>query len=433
MESLAAQRSSAPASRSTRRLPFELLESKLLPPRGGGHSISRGRLLERLNASTQTPVVVVCAGPGYGKTTLLAQWLASRIHSPFAWVSVDAGDNDPVVLLTYIAVALDRISPIDPGVFEALASPGASIEAKVLPRVGAAVASLDHPVALVLDDAHAVENPRCIDAIVALAGHLPAGSQLALGTRDDSALPMGRLRTRAVCMELGPDDLRMEEDEARELLGLTGVEVTDADLRELVRRTEGWPAGLYLGALSARATRAVPAAVGTLTGSDPLVADFLRSEFLERLAPHHARFLRRTSLLERLSGPLCDAILGSSNSSSMLEALTRSNRFIVALDRERQWYRCHHLVREFLAAELASTEPGAVSSLRGRAFDWCAAHGHEAEAIRYGQAAEDVDRVAAAMERCVRRFSRVVAWRRSSSGSSGWRPAVSASITRRWR
>src|SRR3954463_1063542 len=217
-------------------LPFDLLESKLRPPRTSGPGIPRTALVEQLNRAGDTPIVMLCAGPGYGKTTTLAQWIQSHGQRPFAWVSVDQHDNDPVVLLTYVAVALDRVAPIDEGVFEALASPGTSIEATVVPRLGAALASMDHPIVLGLDDVHAIGNPRCIDAIVALAGHLPEGSQLALSARDGSALPLGTLRTRGLGLELGPDDLRMDEHEARELLGASALEITDEDVAELMQR-----------------------------------------------------------------------------------------------------------------------------------------------------------------------------------------------------
>jgi LuxR family maltose regulon positive regulatory protein len=382
------------------RFAFELLESKLRAPRDAGGSVARTTMVERLNGSASTPVVVVCAGAGYGKTTALAQWAASEGQRRSAWVSVDQHDNDPVVLLTYIAAAVDRLSALDPSVFDALASPGASVHANIVPRLGAALAGIDRAIALVLDDMHAIENPQCTDAVVALAGHLAEGSQLVLSTRDQLPLPLGLLRTRALLLEVGPDDLRMDEHEAGELLKAAEVDVCDADVAELVRRTEGWPAGLYLGALAARSARPGRVA-GVLTGNDPFVADFLRSEFLGQLAPEDARFLIRTSILEQLSGPLCDAVLDSGGSSAMLESLVRSNRFMVALDRDRGWYRCHHLVREMLAAELASSEPELVPVLLGRAFDWCAANGQEVAAVGYGQAAADVDRVAATMERSI--------------------------------
>src|SRR3954467_8608645 len=379
--------------------PFELLESKLRPPRTSGRGIRRTALVEQLNNARDTPIVMLCAGPGYGKTTALAQWASSGEQRPFAWVSIDQHDNDPIVLLTYVAVALDRVASVDGGVFEALASPGASVEATVVPRLGAALAGVDRPVVLALDDVHALGNPRCIDAIVALAGHVAEGSQLVLSSRDGSALPLGSLRTRGLGLELGPDDLRMDEHEARELLSASGLEIADADVAELVRRTEGWPAGLYLTALSAETTGVGPRDVGALTGNDRFVADFLRSEFFAHLPPRELRFLTRTSMLEQMSGPLCDAVLASSGSAEMLESLARSNRFVVGLDGDGEWYRCHPLVRERLAAELTRSDPDLVSPMLSRASGWCAANGHEIAAVRYGQTGGDPARVAALMER----------------------------------
>src|SRR3954471_6052673 len=352
-------------------LPFDLLESKLRPPRTSGPGIPRTALVEQLNRAADTPIVLLCAGAGYGKTTVLAQWVQSHGQRPFAWVSVDQHDNDPVVLLTYVAAALDRVASIDEAVFEALASPGASVEATVVPRVGAALAGVDPPVVLALDDVHAIDNPQCIDAIVALAGHVSQGSQLALSTRDGSALPLGFLRTRGLALELGADELRMDEQEARELLSATGPEITDADVAELVRRTEGWPAALYLAALSAGTTGAGLRHVGLLTGNDPLVAEFLQSQFFAHLPPRELRFLTGTSMLEQMSGPLCDAVLASTGSIEVLESLAHPHRFVVGLDRDGEWYRCHPLVRERLAAELLRSEPALVSPILRRASDWC--------------------------------------------------------------
>jgi LuxR family maltose regulon positive regulatory protein len=397
-------------------LPFELLESKLRPPHIGRRSVSRTALIERLDDTAAPPIVVICAGPGYGKTTVLAQWADSPGQRPFAWVSVDRHDNDPVTLLTYVAVALDRVSPLDAGVFEALASPGASIEGTVVPRLGAALATVDEPLVLVLDDVHAIDNRQCLDAITALARHVGNGSQLALAARDNPALPLGLLRTRGLISELGADELRMGVDEARALLEGTGLDVSDDDVAELVRRTEGWPAGLYLAALSAGTTRLGPGDVGGLTGTDPFVADFLQTEFLAHLPPGDLPFLRRTSMLEQLSGPLCDAVLASSGSAEMLASLEHSNRFVVALDRTREWYRCHPLVRELLSAELVRSEPELVTPLLSRAVDWCAANGQESAAIGYAQAAGDTDRVARLMERSIQpvfqsgRVATVEAW-----------------------
>src|SRR4051812_27245613 len=293
---------------------FELLESKLRPPRTSGRGVHRTTLVERLNRSVGTPIVMLCAGPGYGKTTALSQWAACERERGFAWVSVDPQDNDPIVLLTYVAVALDRVAPIDRGVFEALCSPEASVDGTVVPRLGAALASVDRPVVLGLDDVHSIGNPRCIDAIVALASHVPEGSQLVLSTRDATALPMGLLRTRGLSLELGPNDLRMDAHEAGELLIAMGLGTSDEDVAELLRRTDGWPAGVYLAALSAATSTIGPGNVAALTGNDPFVVDFLRSEFLSQLPESELRFLTHTSVLEQMSGPFCDAVRASTGS-----------------------------------------------------------------------------------------------------------------------
>jgi LuxR family transcriptional regulator, maltose regulon positive regulatory protein len=393
--------SSTEGAQSATGAPFELLESKLQPPQIAERSVSRTDLLERLNSPTGPQIVVVHAGPGYGKTTLLAQWASSLPRRRFAWVSAHQEDNDPVVLLAYIAAALARVTALDGNVFEALASPGASMQDKILPRLGHAMAQMQTPFVLVIDDAHAIENQQCIEAIVALAGHLPNGSRLALSTRDHSALPLGRLRTRGLLLELSAEELRMENSEARALLSAETVEASDGDIDELLRRTEGWPAGLYLAALAARTSESRPSGVAMLTGKDRFVVEFLQSEFLASLPPRELEFLTRTSMLELLSGPLCDAVLQSRGSSAILESLERSNRFVVALDRDGEWYRCHHLVRETLAGELADSEPDRVAALLGRAADWCAANGQDLAAIRYAQAAGDVPRVATNMERAV--------------------------------
>jgi LuxR family maltose regulon positive regulatory protein len=175
--------------------------------------VPRQGLVERAEASLATPVIVVSAGPGWGKTTLLAQW-ASQSHRPFGWVHVDERDNDPIVLLTYVAVALDRISPLDPSVFGALASPGVSVEATVVPRVGAALATMGREVVLVLDDLHVLENPVCLDAVASLTTHVSPGSHIALSARGEPALPLGALRAKGLALEIGPDELRMDEAEA---------------------------------------------------------------------------------------------------------------------------------------------------------------------------------------------------------------------------
>ncbi len=320
--------------------------------------------------------------------------MALATDRPFAWVSLDRHDNDPVVLLTYIAVALDAMDPLDPTVFQALASPGTSIQAKL--------ARTDHPVVLVLDDVHAIGNPECIDALVALADNIGDGSQLVISTRDGAAFPLGRWRTRGRTAEFGAKDLRMTDREAAGLRHAAEVRASDDEVSGLVQRTEGWPAGLYLAAL-ARASATSPKLGSTLSGNDPLVVDFLRSEVIASLPPDELRLLTRASLLDRLSGPLCDDVLGATGSAAILDSLVRSNRFVVALDRDRTWYRCHHLLRELLHSELERAEPELVPEILHRASTWCLEHAREVEGVHYAQEAGDVPAVARAVERYAQR------------------------------
>jgi LuxR family transcriptional regulator, maltose regulon positive regulatory protein len=373
---------------------FEVLEAKLRAPQGRGGAVPRTALIDLLEERPSAfPVVFVSAGPGWGKTTLLAQWDA-RSQRPFAWVSVDEGDNDPIVLLTYVATALDRVAKLDPGVFEALASPGASLEGQVVPRIGAALAELDQPVVLVVDDLHLLDHTACLDAIASLARHVRDGSQLALSARGRPPLPLGSLRARGLAREVGPDELRLDEAEAGRLLSAAGLDLEEAEVAELTAHTEGWSAGLYLAALSAKATGAGANGPTAFRGDDSFLADYLRSELLARLPPGELRFLTRTSILVRMSGPLCDAVLDASGSAAELESLESSNLFVVALDRNRQWYRYHHLFQELLRSELERAEADLVPRLLARASGWCEANGQPEAAIGYAQEAGDVDRVA---------------------------------------
>ena len=366
--------------------PFELLESKLRVPRRRSGAVQRRALIGELEeASVAVPVVFVSAGPGWGKTTLLAQW-GSRSPRPFAWVSVDENDNDPIVLLTYVTAALDRVTPLDASVFEALESPGTSVEGTVIPRLGAALANVDKPVVLVLDDVHLLDSTSCLDAIVALTDHVPEGSQLALSARGQTAFPLGALRAQGFAMEIGPDELRLDEGEARQLLRAAGLELAHDDVAELTEHTEGWTAGLYLAAISAKASGAGVEGAAGFRGDDHFLADYLRSELLSQLPRDELRFLTRTAVLERMAGPLCDAVLESSDSAAALAALARSNLFVVALDRNEQWYRYHHLFQELLRAELERGEPELVPQLLTRASQWCEANGQPEAAIRYAQA-----------------------------------------------
>ena len=372
-------------------LPVEILESKLYKPRIRPGVVRRPALLARLRAARSVPTVAVVAPAGYGKTTLLALW-AQEDDRPFAWLSLDAHDNDPIVLLTHLAVALDRISPLSPQTFDALRSPGVSVPATLVPRLGTSLSQLPNPVVLVLDDVHHLRDGTSLDALVALVGHARGTTQIALAGRG-MPVPLARQRAQARTVEIGVEGLAFTEDGARALLRAAGADLPDGEVARLARRTEGWAAGLYLAALSRSGIR-LAAGAGADGSDDRLVADFLQSELLSRLPPRDLSFLTRTSVLDRLSGPLCDAVLEQSGSAAELEHLQADNLFLVPLDGRGEWYRYHSLFRDLLRRRLDRNGREHSRELLHRAADWCEADGQLETALHYAQDAEDVERVA---------------------------------------
>jgi LuxR family maltose regulon positive regulatory protein len=376
---------------------FPILESKLAPAPTRPGLVPRDNLLDWLEASAATPVIAVSAPAGYGKTILAAEW-AKRDPRPFVWLSLDHHDNDPAVLLTYLAVGLDRVEPIDPGVFGALASRAASIAHTVLPPLGAALSSKALPVVIVLDDVHLLQDQEGLDAVAVLVDHLPPGSQLVVTSRGEPPLPVARWRAEGRLAELGPGELAMSPVEAGSLLAAVRVELADGEVAELTRRTEGWPVALYLAALSLKAQPPRNAAGVGFSGRERFLVDYLQSALLSGLSPTEVQFLTRTAVLDRLSGPLCDAVLGATGSAEVLEVLERSNLLVVPLDRRREWYRYHPLFRELLRGELERHQPELVGQLLLRAARWCQHHGLVEAAIGYAMDAGDADLVARCVE-----------------------------------
>ncbi len=281
-----------------------------------------------------------------------------------------------------------------------------------MPRLGAALRRMSEPVVLVMDDLHLLDNPASLDAIEALTRHVVNGSQMALSARDGPALPLAALRARGLVLEIGPDDLRMDETEGGQLLRAAGLNLPDNRVAELTEQAEGWSAGLYLAALSIKARGRGGESVTTFSGSDRLVSDYLRSELLAHLSADLRHFLTRTAVLERMSGPLCDEVLEERGSAAILESIARSNLFLVPLDANGEWYRYHHLFQELLQLELARAEPDLAPSLLARASAWCEANGQPETAVGYAQEAGDTDRVAQLVERYGLTSSVVVTARR---------------------
>jgi LuxR family transcriptional regulator, maltose regulon positive regulatory protein len=380
-----------PRERARAQLPFKLSRSKLHPPVLRPGTVTRSDLINRLVKPDTPSLISVVAPAGYGKTTLLAQWAGAK-QPRVAWVSADRRDNDPTVLLTGLAAAADRVEPIHPSLFRAIAAHG---DAKTLvPMFVSALASMTEPIAIGLDHAEAVTSRDGMDLITELAMSLPPGTQLAVASREPLPLPSARLRSQAQIMEIGVDDLAMGSVEASSLLKEAGVDLSTADLNDLVERTEGWPAGLYLAALAMNAGSPRAEAAFSFTGDDRFMGDYLRSELFDRVSRAEVSFLTRTSTLDRMCGPLCDAVLHTQGSSRRLEDLDSRNLLVVPLDRRRVWYRYHQLFRELLLAELSRREPDMIPTLHQRAAAWCEQNGRPEEAIEHAQAAGDAGQVA---------------------------------------
>jgi LuxR family maltose regulon positive regulatory protein len=372
--------------------PFDISEAKLAPPSTREGTVAKTDVIRDL-CTSRTPLVTVVAPAGYGKTTILARWAESDPR-PFAWVALDPRDDDPVVLLRYIAGAIHRLEALPPEVFDALSGAGGSGWTKRVAGLGNALAAREQPFVLALDDLHSVVNPACSDVLAELLRSIPAGSQIAVATREEPALPLGRLRALGWVHEVGPAELRLDRSESEVLLRAAGIDLGEGEVDELTQRTEGWPAGLYLAALSIRAGSPNPASTEVFTGDDRFVTDYFRVELMSKLPDTEARFLKHTSVLERMCGGLCDSVVGSTGSAEVLERLERTNRFVVPLDRRGEWYRYHHLFAELLRSELARSEPAAAAELSRKAMEWCIADDLPEAALTYGQAAGETDAVA---------------------------------------
>jgi LuxR family transcriptional regulator, maltose regulon positive regulatory protein len=263
-----------------------------------------------------------------------------------------------------------------------------------------------------------------------LADHVPGGSRLALSGRAEPPLRIARLRAEGRILEIGPGDLSLTPSEAASLLRNAGVAVGDDEAADLQRRTEGWPAGLYLAALYINEGGSAEQAAVSFGGDDRFVSDYMESEFLSRISRQQRSFLTRTAMLERMCGPLCDAVLGQSGSAAALANLGRSNLLLVPLDRRRQWYRYHHLFRDMLLAELEHTEPGLAPVLRRRAAAWCLSNELPEEALEYSIAAADAETAADLVESSGYPPTTRVVSRPCSDGSDGWKTRARSPLTR---
>lgn len=370
-----------------------IVETKLARPPVRAEHVVRRELVERLHAGAGRKLILLTAPPGFGKTTLLAEWATSDEGQAVAWLSLDDDDNDPARFFAYAIAALRTVEPgIGAGALAALEAPGAGLVEVVLPLLLNDLAALDIGVALVLDDYHLITNNEIHEAVAYLLDHLPASVRLVLATREDPPLLLGRLRARGELCELRVGELRFSSEEARSFLNeVLELDLSADDLEQLQARTEGWPAALYLAALSLRGRDDPSTIIAAFAGDDRHLVDYLTAEVLARQPPALRSFLLQTSILKRFTGSLCDAVTDRDDSLAVLAELERSNLLLVPLDAKRDWYRYHQLFAELLQHELARTDAAAIPTLHQRASNWYRQADMIVEAAGHATAAGDVD------------------------------------------
>jgi LuxR family transcriptional regulator, maltose regulon positive regulatory protein len=375
---------------------LEPVWTKLAAPAPRAGLVARAGLQSLLQASLQAKLCLVAAPAGFGKTTLLAQWGQVAGGRRVAWVSLDEGDNDPTRFWMYVAEAFRAVEPDAGGMaIQALQHPSADLYRVVLPSLLNELNMIGSRLVLVLDDYHLVTNAVCHETLGFLLDHLPPGVHVALATRADPPLPLARMRAQGELAEIRFLELEFTDEEASALLnGSMGLRLAAEDVERLAERTEGWPAGLYLAGLSLRGREDPSGFIASFHGDNHHVADYLSAEVLAHQPEEIRAFLLRTSILERLSGPVCDAVLETEGSSELLSELERSNLFLTPLDDHREWYRYHHLFAQLLRVELRHHEPALLPALHRRAAAWHRQVGNVEEAIHHATAAGEFSEAA---------------------------------------
>jgi LuxR family transcriptional regulator, maltose regulon positive regulatory protein len=354
-----------------------LLDTKLSVPQPRRGFVSRAGLIEKAR-ECGCRVIGVTAPAGYGKSTLLAEWALAE-DRPVAWVSFDRFDDDPALLLSLLASAYARVWPASAGLIADVSGAGVSVLGRAAPRLASAFRASPVPFVLVLDDLHELRSPACHDVLSVVIAGIPQGSQLVAASRSEQPhLP--RLRASGDALEFMAGDLALDMAGAEQIFSAARASLTHELAVAVTERTEGWPAGLYLAAVIANASNGEAPMV---SGEDRYVADYLYRESLMQLPESVQRFLRRTAVLDQLSAPLCEAVLGESGGQEQLRGLEASSLFLIPLDGRREWYRYHALFREFLLGELRRIEPDAVMKLHLRAADWYESSGSPAMALEH--------------------------------------------------
>ena len=398
-------------------MPAPLLETKLYVPRPRRGLVPRPRLSQRLDRGTASKLMLISAPAGFGKTTLLTEWLADERLA--AWLSLDRADNDPASFWTYVIAALQTVAPgVGESALTLLQAPQPPPIETVLTTLLNDLGAITGDIVLVLDDYHVIDARDVQDGMAFLLDHLPPRLHVVIASRTDPALPLARLRARGELVETRAAELRFTPDEAAAYLNeMMGLQLTARDVAALEGRTEGWIAALQLAALSMQGRDDVAGFIAGFTGDDRYVVDYLAEEVLQRQSDRVQTFLLQTSILGRLSGPLCDAVTGQGGGKAMLEALDRGNLFLVPLDDRRRWYRYHHLFADVLQARLLDEQPDQVPDLHRRASAWYEQNGERSVAIGHALAAEDFERAADLVELAIPAMSR------TQTGSHGARLA----------
>ena len=405
-----------------------LLAAKLHMPASRPDFVPRPRLMARLDEGLARGLILVCGPAGYGKTVLLADWAGRGGHLA-GWLSLDAGDNDPARFWRHAVAALDRARP---GTGERLAPllgppAPASFQGLVTALINELGELAADEVLLVLDDYHLISAQPVHESVAFLVEHRPAGMCVVLASRSDPPLPLARLRARGQLTEMRVAELRFTPAEAAELLQHAASALPDASVAALAARTEGWAAGLALAALSLRGHEDAAAFVAAFTGSHRYVLDYLAEEVLDRQDGQLRTFLRETSVLERLSGPLCDAVTGREGSQALLEQAERAGLFLIPLDEVRGWWRYHHLFADLLRARMQEKQPGRLAQLHRNAAAWYAEHGLADEAIGHAAAAGEMLWAARLIER---HFDEVFSLRGEAATVHRWMSVLPAAVVR---
>ena len=414
-------------------MPAALLETKFYVPQLRRGQVPRPRLSERLDRGAASKLMLVSAPAGFGKTTLLTEWLAAGPAAPAgerlaAWLSLDRGDNDPASFWAYVIAALRAVaSGVGEGALALLQAPQPPPIETVLTVLLNDLGAITADIVLVLDDYHVIDARDVQDGMAFLLDHLPSQLHVVIAGRADPALPLPRLRARGELAEIRAAELRFTADEAAAYLnGMMGLQLTARDVAVLEARTEGWIAALQLAALSIQGRDDVAGFIAGFAGDDRYVVDYLAEEVLARQSGRVQAFLLQTSILGRLSGSLCDAVTGQGGGKGMLEALDRGNLFLVPLDDRRRWYRYHHLFADVLQARLLDEQPGQVPDLHRRASAWYEQNGEQSLAIRHALAAGDFGRAADLAELAIPAMRRT----RQEATVRGWLEVLPNEVVR---